>query len=673
MNGGVGIETIERGKYAISSLDVGLWRNPVLSAYLSKPLHVQWFWDDRKAVRLGWGRKKSGLRAVRIAASRNSSFCLLEDGFLRSVGLGEDDVPLSLVFDQEGIYYDSSTPSTLESFIMQSSDLAGQERAEGLIRLWREQRVSKYNHLPEYAGPLPDHYVLVADQTFGDASLRYGQASPQTFMDMLKAALASHPESMILVKIHPDVLAGRKKGHFDVASLRAMRRVQVIADDVHPVRLIEHAQAVYVVTSQIGFEALIWGKPVYTFGMPFFAGYGLTTDAIAAPARRQRSTLLQLVLAALVRYPRYLDPETGELSSPERLIEWMGLQRRMRSRFRSPVYAPHFSRWKKPIVQGFFQGSEVRFIGDAREYPGTGMLALWGRTRNSTASAQETIYLEDGFLRSVGLGADLIQPLSWVMDRRGIYYDSSHTSDLEHILQTTIFGDTLRARAKCLRKRIVTENLTKYNVGSGCWHRPESNSRVILVPGQVESDASIRYGSPVVRRNMDLLKAVRDANPDAYIVYKPHPDVVAGLRNAGKNEHDALLWCNEVVVDFPIGELFAAVDEVHVLTSLAGFEALLRGCKVVTFGQPFYAGWGLTTDLHPVERRQRCLSLDELVAGALILYPTYVSRRSGRYTTPENALDELLSWKKAGVSHMPRWRKVMRPVLAVIAGLRGKR
>ena len=673
MMGDFDSESTGNKKYTVSPPDIGLWRSPVLPAYLAAPVRVRWCGGDQNTIRLGWGRKKSGLRAVRIAASRQSPFCLLEDGFLRSVGLGKDETPLSLVFAHEGIYYDSLAPSTLESLIMQPLDSGAQARAQELIIRWRHHHVSKYNHLPEYTGALPDNYVLLADQTFGDASLRYGQASPQTFTQMLQAALATYPESVIVVKIHPDVLAGRKKGHFDIAVLQSMPRVQVMAEDVHPVRLIEHAQAVYVATSQIGFEALMWDKPVHTFGMPFYAGYGLTTDALAAPARRRPSTLLQLVFAALVRYPRYLDPETGQLTSPERLIEWMGLQRRMRSRFQSPIYAPNFSRWKKPIVKAFFQGSEVRFIDNVHSYPGTGMLALWGRTRDSTASVQDTIYLEDGFLRSVGLGADLIRPLSWVMDRRGIYYDSRQVSDLEHILQTTAFDDALCMRARSLQARIVSENLTKYNVGSGRWQRPETARRVILVPGQVESDASIHYGSPVVQRNMDLLKAVRDANPDAYVVYKPHPDVVAGLRNAGQNENSALQWCDEVVVDLPIGQLFAAVDEVHVLTSLAGFEALLRGRKVVTFGQPFYAGWGLTTDMHPVARRQRVLSLDQLVAGVLILYPTYVSRRSGRYTTPENALDELLSWKAAGVSHMPRWRKALRPVLGAIAGLRGKR
>ncbi len=659
--------------FEISPLDIGLWRSPQIRVFLSGPLRVQFFGSGNGAIPIGWGRKKSGLRAVRLAKKSGNAFCLLEDGFLRSVGLGNQDPPLSVVFDSKGIYYDSREPSTLESHIMTPLAEDEQARAEALIALWRHHRVSKYNHLPEFDGELPEDYVLLADQTFGDASIRYGQATAESFAKMLQAALDSNPGSVILVKIHPDVLAGRKKGHFDVAKLKENPRIQVLAEDVHPVRLIEHARAIYVVTSQIGFEGLIWGKPVFTFGMPFYAGYSQTTDAITAPDRRKPVSIDQLVFASLVRYPRYLDPETKEISTPERLIEWMGLQRRMRSRFAGPVYAPNFSRWKKPIVADFFQGSEIRFIDKASDYPGDGVLALWGRATDPPAPPDRTVYLEDGFLRSVGLGADLVRPLSWVMDMRGIYYDSRSPSDLEHLLQTATFDDELCTLAHKLRERIVRENLTKYNVGQGNWVRPTKSQRVILVPGQVESDASIRFGSPVLRRNMELLKAVREANPDAYVIYKPHPDVVAGLRDAGDGEQSALQWCDEVVVDISIGELFALVDEVHVLTSLAGFEALLRGRKVVTYGQPFYSGWGLTEDHHPVTRRTRKLELDELVAGVLVLYPTYISRRTGRYTTPENALDELLLWKAMGASGMPAWRKALRPILGTIARLRGKR
>ena len=50
--------------------------------------------------------------------------------------------------------------------------------------------------------------------------------------------------------------------------------------------LIEAAAALYTVTSQMGFEALLWGRPVRVFGLPFYAGWGLTRDALAAPSRR---------------------------------------------------------------------------------------------------------------------------------------------------------------------------------------------------------------------------------------------------------------------------------------------------------------------------------------------------------------------------------------------------
>jgi capsular polysaccharide export protein len=139
--------------------------------------------------------------------------------------------------------------------------------------------------------------------------------------------------------------------------------------------------------------------------------------------------------------------------------------------------------------------------------------------------------------------------------------------------------------------------------------------------------------------------------------------VVAGLRRQGEGEDDAAHWCDEVLVDVSMGELLPQVDEVHTLTSLAGFEALLRGKRVVCYGQPFYAGWGLTEDRLPVARRNRQLTLDELVAGALFAYPTYVSRTTGRFTTPERALEELLQWQRSGPATLPWWRRPLRWLL----------
>lgn len=327
------------------------------------------------------------------------------------------------------------------------------------------------------------------------------------------------------------------------------------------------------------------------------------------------------------------------------------------------VYAVGFPRWKRPIVRDFLPDSRVRFVRLPEDAPEDATLVVWGQAYGE--EQRPVIRMEDAFLRSVGLGADLVRPLSLVLDRRGVYYDATAPSDLEHILQTTDFTAGLIARAQRLRERIVAQGVTKYNVGQEGWKRPDGARRVILAPGQVEQDASIRYGAPAIKTNIGLLQAVRTANPSAYVVYKPHPDVLAGLRRQGAGEQEAGRWCDEIVTDVAMGTMLAAVDEVQVLTSLAGFEALLRQKPVTCYGQPFYAGWGLTDDREPIARRTRTLTLDELVAGALILYPTYVSRRTKTLATPEQILDELLTWRQRAAGEGMLWHSLVRFALRI--------
>ena len=158
------------------------------------------------------------------------------------------------------------------------------------------------------------------------------------------------------------------------------------------------------------------------------------------------------------------------------------------------------------------------------------------------------------------------------------------------------------------------------------------------------------------------------ARPDSYLIYKPHPDVVARLRREGSEDAQAAQWCDEIVTDVAMGELLNEVDEVQVMTSLAGFEALLRGKRVVCHGSPFYAGWGLTDDTLQHPRRTRRLGLDELVAASLILYPLYIGAHGT--VTPEQALDELQAWKARDEGRARPLRGVYRFFLRRLIGVR---
>jgi capsular polysaccharide export protein len=104
----------------------------------------------------------------------------------------------------------------------------------------------------------------------------------------------------------------------------------------------------------------------------------------------------------------------------------------------------------------------------------------------------------------------------------------------------------------------------------------------------------------------------------------------------------------------PIAACLALADEVHTMTSLVGFEALLRGLPVVTYGQPFYASWGLTQDHAPIQRRTRRLTLDELVAGALIRYPRYISWSARCFCSAEDKVRELAAQGQPSARRKPR-------------------
>ena len=262
--------------------------------------------------------------------------------------------------------------------------------------------------------------------------------------------------------------------------------------------------------------------------------------------------------------------------------------------------------------------------------------------------------MEDGFIRSVGLGVDLTQPLSLVIDSQGIYYDPSQPSDLESLLQNTTFSNDLLLRGQHLRERLVALKLSKYNVQGQADITLPNDRYTILVPGQVESDASIVTGSPHINTNSGLLNAVRSAHPDAFIVYKAHPDVLSGARIGALDTNAKRLYDLDAS-EIDIATLLERVDAVHTMSSLTGFEALLRQREVSTYGLPFYAGWGLTQDALSCPRRTRSLSLDALVAGTLILYPGYVDPTTRQLCNAETVVSLLeqartqkstLTWKQ---------------------------
>lgn len=273
--------------------------------------------DDNVAAIAGWGHKPTAHAARELASAAGKPYIAIEDGFLRSVRPGQSELPLSLVFDTSGVHYDPNTEANLELMISAAAARprpAIEARAQGGIARIRELGISKYNNGPRLSAAQMDlapaprgRRVLVVDQTMGDRSVLHGPADAHTFSEMLSAALREHPNAQIVVKTHPEVVGGRKLGYLGKVQVQD-DRVRLVDFDVNPWSLIDIVDHVYVVSSQLGFEALLGGCHVTCFGGPFYAGWGLTSDRRTFPRRQARPTLEQLFAAVYLDYARYIDP-----------------------------------------------------------------------------------------------------------------------------------------------------------------------------------------------------------------------------------------------------------------------------------------------------------------------------------------------------------------------------
>ncbi|MFS31092.1 capsular polysaccharide biosynthesis protein [Campylobacter jejuni] len=622
----------------------------------------------------GWGRKKSGLKAMNLAKKYKAKFILLEDGFIRSLNLGVENSPsFSMVKDDIGIYYDATAPSKLEN-LLNTYEFKDEEikQAKKAIELIKKYKISKYNNNLD----IPDDYfqkdekrVLIITQTANDASLEFGLAKDFKTVDMIKDAVKENPKSKIYIKIHPDVLSGKKQSDLDINSLP--KECILITENFNPIALLEFFDKVYTKTSGMGFEALMQECECICYGMPFYAGWGLTKDKLECKRRMQKRSLEEVFYAAYILYSEYFNPYLNQKSNIFDTIQTLAKYKDIEKVNSNKLFMLGFTLWKRHFIKPFFNAkdNEIIFLNSIKslvryKLKEDDKFFIWGKKydentlknlllvkakeQNLTNFTPKVSLVEDGFIRSISLGSDLTRPFSLIVDDKGLYIDPNKPSKLEELLQNEIFDENMLNRAKNIIKILLENRFSKYN---GLKHEnlkinAKTGQKIILIPAQVEDDASMILGGFGLS-TLDLLKEVRSKNQDAYIIFKPHPDVLSGNRVGLKDETLILEFCDEIVKDCSIDSAIKIADEIHTITSTSGFDALLRAKKVFTYGMPFYAGWGLTKDKYRCERRTRKLSLEELVAGALIAYPRYINPKTKTLCEIEVCLDIMLNLQKA--------------------------
>lgn len=600
-------------------------------------LNLSWRDASLDNVYYGWGRKESGRIAENLAKKNNAKFCLLEDGLIRSLGLGINDKnSFSLVFDDVGIYYDATAPSKLENILntykFSEDEL---EQAKKAIKYLVDNNISKYNNAyKEFELENKDN-ILVILQSANDLSLKYGLANNINSLDMIKDAIKENPNSKIYVKIHPDVLSSKKQSDININEIPKV--CEIISDSYNPISLLKNFKKVYTKTSTMGFEALLCGCECVCYGMPFYAGWGLTKDKQKCERRIKIRSIEEIFYAIYFLYTKYYNPYSEEVSDIFDTMKTIVQFREIYKANSGRLFFFGFLWYKRFYIKHYFKSdnNQIIYISSLKKLKKYNLnkndkAFIWGKTYEKSELLKyfkHVSIVEDGFIRSIGLGSNYAIPYSLVVDDMGIYFDPKTPSRLEYILKNTDFNDELIQEAKEIRKLILDNSFSKYNCLK---HKelPKREQKTILIPAQVEDDASIKCGG-LGYDTLKLIKQVRAENPEAYIIYKVHPDVVAGNRKGLKDEKIILQYCDEIITDISIDSCIKACDEVHTITSTAGYDALIRDKVVVTYGAPFYAGWGLTIDrnISPeiLSRRDRKLTTNELIVGTIALYPRYAN------------------------------------------------
>ncbi|MFN4057759.1 MAG: hypothetical protein ACK4HW_06200 [Roseinatronobacter sp.] len=622
-----------------------------------------------------WGLRVTNhkARADQTARGLNIPVVNLEDGFIRSIGIGlSGETSVSVCFDDATAFYDATRPSQLETWINRGVALTEEEhiRARAVIDRIAAKKVTKYNFAPYVPIARPDptrKAILVVDQRAGDVSIEKGLASPETFVRMVDAALAFADTHDILIKTHPDANIGGKDSAIGGETLaRAAQHpaVTLVTEDMNPYSLIDIVEKVFVVSSGMGFEALLGGREVWCFGAPFYAGWGLTRDHVALPRRTARPTLEAVFHAFYIEHTRYYDPIADRPGEIEAAIDYILLQRPWslaRCKSAEPRFlgqqpprdaravalteaydhiwllgfpagyqvwlnihlpgTPHVTRFDDSVIAGLAQAqSPALVVFDGTAQPG--MQAVAAR------KSIPIIHARPGLARWTDVQAADASPYTLTLDAQGL-----PQFDLEHLLQTHDFAadPALLTRAAALGARVASLGLEDaYTLPRHPDpHGPKLVQRV-LVLGQRGGG---QRGMPEISE-VEVIARAQAEHPDAQVIYHTNDPAAPEL---------ATIQTLAQVSTVPLcpDDLFDGVDHVYTIDADDGFVALLRGLPVTTFGTPIYAGWGLTDDRSAQAARARSLELDALVAGLLLLHPIYLDPETGTGLEPEDVLARL--------------------------------
>lgn len=283
-----------------------------------------------------WGTKYWDTQyfCAKDAYYNNKPLYVIEDGFIKSIASPWDKhsdmkyrYNCSYTINSSIPYFNSLKTSLLEELLNDENLVINEEqknRAKANIDKIISNNITKYNHQPIFVpniGRKNVRKILVVDQSYGDMAISTARANDETFFNMLNDAIKENPDADIIVKTHPDTLLGAAKGYY--TSIKQQDNVYPYTEAINPISLINYCDEVYVCSSQMGFEALLCGKKVHSYGVSFYSNYGLTIDKQYCERRKVKRTLEEMFYIIYIMFSYYVNPDTECKCELEDIIDYV--------------------------------------------------------------------------------------------------------------------------------------------------------------------------------------------------------------------------------------------------------------------------------------------------------------------------------------------------------------
>ncbi len=265
--------------------------------------------------------------AIQYAINNHLPVLVFELGFIYSVSTKLSNGISYIIDTTNNIYTSTDQFNEINRYLNSRIELSTKrfETTKELIKIIQENSLTKYNLLSsEFSVNSDKAKILLVDQILNDTGITRAEANQHSFDEMLDFVLKNYSEYEIYVKVHPETELGIRRGNINLDKCRK-HHIKILSKSVSLKSLFSAFDKIFVVSSGLGLEALIFGKEVHCFGKAFYAGWGLTHDHVSFNYRLRKRTLEDLVYAYYIRSAFYFNTRTNSaddcLSSVKEFIK----------------------------------------------------------------------------------------------------------------------------------------------------------------------------------------------------------------------------------------------------------------------------------------------------------------------------------------------------------------